>query len=81
MEIKKCNGHEDLRGAVYMFNVDDYDEKPPYTCRTCVHRQRWECGGRVIQYCGVRRSGRTFNGLLKIKVTNQACKLYKAIEE
>jgi hypothetical protein len=50
------------------------------TCRTCVHRQRWECGGRVIQYCRVRRNGRTFNGLLKIKVTTQACNLYKAIE-
>lgn len=47
------------------------------TCRTCEYRQRWECGGRVIQYCSVRRSKRTFNGLLKIKVTNQACMLYK----
>ena len=66
MEIKMCNGHEDLRGD---------------TCRTCAHRQRWECGGRVIQYCRVRRNGRTFNGLLKIKVTTQACNLYKAMEE
>lgn len=47
------------------------------TCRTCSNRQRWECGGRVIQYCGVRKSKRTFNRLLKIKVTNQACELYK----
>lgn len=46
-----------------------------YTCRQCKHRQRWECegGGRIIQYCGVRRSTRTFNNLLKIKVTNKAC--------
>jgi hypothetical protein len=51
------------------------------TCRTCVHRQRWECGGRVIQYCRVRRNGRTYNGLLKIKVTNPACALYKEMEE
>lgn len=47
------------------------------TCRACANRQRWECGGRVIQYCGVRKSKRTFNRLLKIKVTNPACELYK----
>ena len=47
------------------------------TCRTCKNRQRWECGDRIIQYCGVRKSNRTFNHLLKIKVTNEACLLYK----
>lgn len=47
------------------------------TCRYCKHRQRWECGGSVIQYCDVRKSNRTFNHLLKIKVTNEACSLYK----
>lgn len=47
------------------------------TCRTCANRQRWQCGGKVIQYCGVRKNNRTFNRLLKIKVTNQACELYK----
>ena len=48
------------------------------TCRTCTHRQRWCLGPvRVGQYCGVRSSGRTSNGLLKIKVTNPACGLYK----
>lgn len=25
------------------------------TCRTCIHRQRWECGSKVISYCRVRR--------------------------
>jgi|GEM_PF-2322899 len=44
-----------------------------YTCRQCRHRQRWECEGSIIQYCGVRRSNRTENGLLHIKVTNKAC--------
>ena len=44
-----------------------------YTCRQCKHRQRWECEGSIIQYCGVRRSNRTENGLLHIKVTNKAC--------
>lgn len=50
---------------------------PDKTCRTCANRQRWQCGGSWIQYCGVRKSKRTFNGLLKIKVTNPACELYK----
>lgn len=48
------------------------------TCRTCANRQRWEGGGRVIQYCGVRKNNR-FNRLLKIKVTNPACELYKEV--
>lgn len=49
------------------------------TCRTCANRQRWQCGGKVIQYCGVRKSNRTFNRLLKIKGTNPACELYKEV--
>ena len=47
------------------------------TCRTCEYRERWQCGGRVIQYCGRRKSNRTFNHLLKIKVTTPACGLFK----
>lgn len=47
------------------------------TCRSCKHRQRWKCGGSIIQYCAVRKSNRTFNKLLKIKVTNSACLLYE----
>lgn len=53
------------------------DKKPSKFCRTCAHRQRWECNSKVIQYCGKRKSNRTFNGLLKIKVTNNACELYE----
>lgn len=53
------------------------EERIIKTCRTCKHRQRWQCGGRVIQYCGKQRSNRTFNHLKKIKVTNQACKNYE----
>lgn len=48
--------------------------------KTCIHRQRWECGGRVIQYCRIRNSNRTFNGLLKIKVTNPACVYYRDLK-
>ena len=48
------------------------------TCRYCAHRQRWFLGPvRIGQYCGVRSSKRTHNGLLKIKVTNPACGFYK----
>ena len=46
-------------------------------CRYCLYRQRWQCGGSIIQYCVKRKSNRTFNGLLKIKVTNPACALFK----
>lgn len=38
------------------------------TCKTCVYRYPVECGGRVIQYCWVNRSNRTFNGLAKTKI-------------
>lgn len=47
------------------------------TCRYCEHRQRHQCGGSIIQYCGIRKSKRTYNGLLKIKVTDKACILFQ----
>ena len=50
---------------------------PTATCRTCKYRERWQCGGSIIQYCGKQRSNRTDNGLKKIKVTNPACGLYR----
>ena len=25
---------------------------PTATCRTCRHRERWQCGGKIIQFCG-----------------------------
>lgn len=51
------------------------------TCRTCANRERWECGGRVIQYCRAIPSKRTFNHLKKIKVTNTKCHLYREIAQ
>lgn len=45
---------------------------PNKVCGNCLHRQRWECGGRFIQYCGITASNRTENGLKKIKVY-QSC--------
>ena len=50
--------------------------KPSETCNGCEHRQRWQCGGSIIQYCGVRSSNRTENGLLKIKCKDKACNLF-----
>lgn len=57
-----------------LFNVETITT----TCRTCKHRERWQCGGRVIQYCGKRNSNLTNNGKLKIKVTMPACPLYES---
>lgn len=50
---------------------------PGKTCRSCKHRERWECGNSVFQYCGVRVSGRTSNGKLKIKCKDPACRFYE----
>ena len=54
-------------------------QKKKETCLTCDHRQRWQCNSKVFQYCGVRKSNRTNNGLLKIKCKNEACGMYKKI--
>jgi hypothetical protein len=51
------------------------------TCRHCEHRQRWQCNSKVIQYCGVSKSNRTDNGLLKIKVTDAACFQFKSTKK
>jgi len=60
-----------------LFEVDK-KQIPETTCRSCEHRERWQCGGTVIQYCGIRKSNRTENGKLKIKVTMPSCELYKS---
>lgn len=49
------------------------------TCRNCEHRERWQCGSKVIQYCGVLKSNRTSNGKKKIKVTDKACLSFKPV--
>lgn len=60
-----------------LFEVPEIISDCKLTCNTCLHRQRWQCGGRIIQYCGVRKSNRTDNGQLKIKCKTKACNLYK----
>ncbi len=47
------------------------------TCLTCKHRERHDINGKVFQYCGVRGSGRTSNGKLKIKCKNASCGQYQ----
>lgn len=47
------------------------------TCKTCIHRERWQCGGSTIQYCGICKSNRTYNGKRKIKCKTKACIHYK----
>jgi len=49
------------------------------TCNSCEHRQRHQCNSKVFQYCGIRKSNRTNNGLLKIKCKTIACPFYKSI--
>ncbi len=47
------------------------------TCLSCRHRERREYGNSIIQYCGIIKSNRTENGLLKIKCKKQACDLWE----
>ena len=49
------------------------------TCRECKNRERWECNSKVFQYCRVRKSNRTQNGLLKIKCKDKACVLFNIL--
>lgn len=50
------------------------------TCNSCENRQRHQCNSKVFQYCGIRKSNRTNNGLLKIKCKTIACNLYQTIK-
>lgn len=59
-----------------LFDIEPIKETDK-TCRTCVHRQRWECNSKVFQYCGIWRDNRTFNKLKKIKCKDKACEMYE----
>lgn len=65
-----------------LFNNYGYVDPPKieHFCRTCVHRQPWESSDKVYYYCSARKSKRTINGLLKIKLSNPSCVLYKEDE-
>jgi len=52
-------------------------EETKNTCRKCNHNQAWQCNSKTFHYCGIRKSNRTSNGLLKIKCKNEACHLFE----
>lgn len=61
-----------------LFNVPESPEPSnSITCLTCEYRERHDCGSKVIQYCGIRKSNRTDNRKLKIKCKTKACIHYK----
>lgn len=62
-----------------LFDTTPNKSKSTKTCKTCKHRERWECGSKIIQYCGIRKSNRTANGLLKIKAKNPSCYMYEPL--
>lgn len=62
-----------------LFDIIEDVEVNGKTCKTCSWRERHECGAKVFQYCGARKSNRTENGLLKIKCKTPACPLYNEL--
>jgi len=60
-----------------LFEIEQQIPEIKNTCMDCEHRQRWECNSKVFQYCGIRKSNRTNNGLLKIKCKDDACLLFE----
>ena len=60
-----------------LFETESKKAKTTTTCKTCKHREPWECGSKIIQYCKIRKSNRTENKLLKIKAKNPSCSLYE----
>lgn len=64
-----------------LFEIQPEDpNKSKDTCKDCQHRERWDYSGKIFQYCGIRKSRRTSNGLLKIKCKNIACEGFKRAE-
>lgn len=59
-----------------LFEIEEQTLNTKNTCGNCENRQRWQCNSKVFQYCGVRKSNRTNNGLLKIKCKDAACSLF-----
>jgi hypothetical protein len=64
-----------------LFDTTEFEREKPKgkTCKDCAHRQRHDCNSKVFQYCGVRKSNRTDNGLLKIKCKTEACYQFKQV--
>lgn len=92
MEIKKDDKTINVHGSLFDVHDNDvvqikakgkdveimtWNKKNQKTCRTCKHRQRWQCGGSIISYCAIRPSRRTFNGLMKVLCNQIACDGYE----
>jgi beta-lactamase superfamily II metal-dependent hydrolase len=61
-----------------LFDITESNSKEnKNTCKDCKHRERWQCNSKVFQYCKVRKSKRTQNGLLKIKCKDKSCLMFK----
>jgi len=62
-----------------LFNKKEFEhENIDKKCNSCMFRERWAMGIglETSQYCSVRPSNRTKNGLLKIKASDAACPKY-----
>lgn len=57
-----------------LFDLDTIPDKKE-TCKDCKNKIRLQFNNTGIYYCKVKKSGRTHNGLLKIKLKNKACNL------
>lgn len=51
--------------------------KPESVCRLCVFRQVLNYSNTSFSYCIKQKSGRTENGLKKIKAKDPSCGLFK----
>ena len=62
----------------HLFNLPEPPTPSAEKCRTCANRLSIEYrSGKRFQYCSIKRSRRTSNGLLKIKAGDTACESYK----
>ncbi len=64
-------------GQNKLFDIPEKIDNNKNTCFKCKHRQRWLFNSKVFQYCGIRKSNRTSNKLLKIKCKDKACQLFE----
>ena len=45
-------------------------------CGQCAHIQKWGCSSKFFFYCGMIKSNRTVNGLMKVWRKDIACDLW-----
>jgi len=59
-----------------LFDIPEKNQ-PTTKCKQCEHSERHQCNSNIIWYCGLRKSRRTANGLLKIKANQISCDYFK----